>query len=463
LRRWAAPAGLVSLGVVLAILVTVPERFVPGLGSFARPVLVGLAWLAFAAALPLSRRVAPRFAVPVILVGALVLPVAATLGVPGSSDDVYRYIWDGRVQAAGIDPYAHPPAATDLVRLRDPSLWPDHSAWCVQPGDRSPQGEPLAAGCTLINRPAVHTIYPPVAQAYFLLVHALSPAGTLARPFQLAGAAFAVATALALFLSARSRGADPRSVIAWAWCPAVAIEAGNNAHVDVVSTFLTALALLCLCRPRPAGAHVAGGGLLGLAVATKLTPLLVLPALLRRRPILGTSTMVGVVFALYLPHLLRVGPDVVGYLPGYLSEEGYSSGTRFALLTLVIPASWAAVAAVAVLAAIALLVARTTDPDRPWIGAATMTGAALLVTTPAYAWYALLLVVLVSLGARTVWLFVVAAGYVAQYSHLLHLDGTLAQRLGYGLALVAVAVVWQLQRRRTVVPRSSAGWVRDGG
>ena len=448
------------LGVVLAILVTVPEQLVPELGSFARPVLVGLAWLVFAAALPLSRHVAPRFAVPVILTGAVVLPVVAALGIPGSSDDVYRYIWDGRMQAAGIDPYEHPPAATDLVGLRDPSLWPEHSAWCVAPGDRSSQGEPLAAGCTLINRPAVHTIYPPAAQAYFLLIHLFSPTGSLARPFQLAGAAFAIATTLALFFSTRSRNADPRSVVTWAWCPAVAIEAGNNAHVDAVSTFLTAMALLCLSRPRPAGLQLAGGGLLGLAAATKLTPLLVLPALMRRRPILATSIVVGVIVALYVPHLLRVGPDVLGYLPGYLAEEGYSSGSRFALLTLVIPAPWAGAVAVSVLAAIALFVGRTTDPDRPWIGAATMTGAALLVTTPAYAWYALLLVLMIGFArgeargrqglweTRTVWLTVVAAGYVAQYSRLLHIDGRVAERLGYGFALVAIAVAWQLNRRR---------------
>jgi hypothetical protein len=426
----------------------VPERLVPQLGSFARPVLVGLAWLAFAAALPLSRHVPPRFAVPVIFAGAAVFPLAATLAAPGSSDDVYRYIWDSRVQAAGIDPYAYPPAATELAHLRDPALWPDHSAWCVEPGDRSPQGELLTAGCTLINRPAVPTIYPPAAQWYFLLVHTLSPAGTLTTPFQLAGAAFAFSTTLVLFFSARSRSADPRSIVVWAWCPAIPIEAANNAHVDVVSTFLTALALLCLCRPRPAGAQVAGGALLGLAVATKLTPLLALPALARRRPLLVTSTVFGIVAVLYVPHLLRVGPDVLGYLPGYLAEEGYSSGSRFALLAPLLPGRWAPVAAVLVLAAVAMLVARTTDPDRPWIGAATMTGTALLVTTPAYAWYALLLVLLVSLGARRVWLCVVAAGYVAQYSRLLHIDGTVAQRLGYGLALITVAAAWYTDRRQ---------------
>jgi hypothetical protein len=169
--------------------------------------------------------------------------------------------------------------------------------------------------------------------------------------------------------------------------------------------------------------------------------------------------MVGVVAVLYLPHLLRVGPDVFGYLPGYLAEEGYSSGSRFALLTLIVPTPWAAAVAVAVLVVLALFVSRTTDPNRPWIAAATMTGMALLVATPAYAWYALLLVLLVSLGARTVWLGVVVAGYIAQYSRLLHVDGTLAQRLGYGLAMVALAAaLWHGHRRGSGLERGASAY-----
>ncbi|MBX6750550.1 MAG: DUF2029 domain-containing protein [Micromonosporaceae bacterium] len=208
---------------------------------------------------------------------------------------------------------------------------------------------------------------------------------------------------------------------------------------------------------QPAGAEsaskttattAAGGTLLGLAIATKVTPVLLLPALVRRRPLLVLATVIGTVAAAYAPHLLAVGPDVIGYLPGYVQEEGYASGSRFGLLTLLVPDRWAGVLAVVVLAAVAVAVARTSDPDRPWLGGATMTGAALLVATPAYAWYALLLVMLVGLGARTVWLGVVAAGYLANYAVLLHVDGQLAQRVGYGLALAALVVTFVVRRRR---------------
>jgi hypothetical protein len=451
-RRVVTPAVLTVLGVLLTVLVTVPVALVPWLGSYARPVLVGVAWLAFAAAIPIVRRVPQRLAVRLILAGAVAMPLASALVPPTDSDDVYRYIWDGRVQAAGIDPYRYPPAATPLVPLRDPLLWPGTAPWCVTPGQQSSSGAPLTPGCTLINRPAVHTIYPPAAQAYFRFMHAISPSGFLARPFQLAGAVFAIATTLVLLGAARARGADPRSVVAWAWCPAVALEAANNAHVDALAVLLTALALLCL-RHQGKNRWLAGGaGLLGLAVATKLTPLLVVPAVLRRRPAVVALTSTAVVVALYVPHVLRIGTDVVGYLPGYLTEEGYADGTRFALLTLLVPPERAAIAAAAVLVAVAVWVSRSTDADRPWLGAATMTGAALLVTTPGYQWYALLLVMLVGLGARRVWLTVVAAGYLVGFAALLHVDGTVLQRVGYGIALAVVAGTSVAIRRRRCVP-----------
>ena len=66
----------------------------------------------------------------------------------------------------------------------------------------------------------------------------------------------------------------------WAWCPTVALEAGNSAHVDVVAVALTAVAILVLAtaRTRAAGRWL-GGVLLGLAIATKMTPVLTVPAL----------------------------------------------------------------------------------------------------------------------------------------------------------------------------------------
>jgi hypothetical protein len=434
-------------GTVLWIAVAEPAWAVPWVGGPARRVwFIGAAWLAFAAGALLVRRLPMRYAIGLIVAGGAILPLAASASPPRSSDDLYRYLWDGRVQAAGIDPYWYAPAATELVGFRDDHLWPDRSNWCVTAEAAAAAAEPLTPGCTLINRPTVHTVYPPAAQAYFLAVHWLSPPGSRHRPLQLAAALLALATTGILLRGLQLAGADPRMAVWWAWCPAVAYEAGNNAHVDVLAAMLTGLGLLCLVRARATATTATGSVLIGLAIATKITPALVVPAVLRRRPVFVVTAVAATVAAVYLPHVLAVGTSVVGYLPGYLAEEGYATGTRFGLLTWLVPDAWAAPVAVAALAAAAYVAVTRTDPDRPWHSAALTTGTALLVAAPSYPWYSVLLVLLVGLGARPEWLAVAVAGYLPQHAWHLHLAGSTAQRLGYGLAFAAVVLGWLVRR-----------------
>jgi hypothetical protein len=417
------------------------------------PILLGIAWIAFGAGFWLLRKIPTRATIPLIMLGAIALQLAAGFAPPRSSDDLYRYIWDGRVQAAGIDPYRYPPAAPALVPLRDPELWPQQSRWCVESGEVAQgDGAPLAPGCTLINRPAVNTIYPPVGEAYFALVHALSPRGGGTAPIQLAASFFALATTFLLWYGLRRLDIDVRLAALWAWCPTIAVEAANNAHVDVVAAFVTAAALLVIAQAKSSRALGLGGALLGLAVATKLTPILIAPALVRRRPVLLASAAIGAIALVYLPHVVAVGAGVLGYLPGYLQEEGYTSGGRFALLTMVVPAEWASVLAVVILFIVGLLVMRHTDPQRPWRSAVVMTGAALAVTTPGYPWYAVLLVVLVAFDGRAEWLGLAAAGYLALYAQDLGWSTLTGQRIGYLSAVAAIVLTWWLRRYRRIGP-----------
>jgi hypothetical protein len=433
--RWGATASPPALGVVC----------------------IGSAFVTFAVGAWCVLGVPRRFAVPLLLGGGLAVQLAAATGPPRSSDDLYRYVWDGRVQAAGVDPYRYAPAAPELVGLRDPVLWPARSNWCVQPSTvDAATGEALTPGCTLINRPWVHTIYPPVAEAVFLGIHVLSPPGSGYVPVRALAVLAALATTVLLVWGLFRTGADPRRAVLWAWCPTVAIEAGNTAHIDVVAALITAAALLVLAQARRRPWTALGGALLGLAAACKLTPLLVVPSVLRRRPVTVLFAMVGAVTAVYLPYVVHAGRGVLGYLPGYLHEEGYSDGSRFALLTMVMQASSAAPAAAVVIAGAAAWLIRTGDPDQPWRAAATLIGITLLVISPGYPWYAVLLVLVVALGGPARWIVVAAAAYVAQYHGELGLPGLLAERLAYGLALAIVVAAW-LRRRRNAI----SNWSED--
>jgi Glycosyltransferase family 87 len=403
-------------------------------------LLVGyaVAWTLFAAAVWTVRKAPPRAATGLVLAGAAAVALAALAAPPRTSNDMYRYAWDGRVQAAGISPYAHPPAAPELAKLRDGWLFPTK---------RPCQGWGLtqtASGlCVRINRPTVPTIYPPVAEAWFFTVHVLSPTNSRHKPLQVGGAVLAFGTTLALLTVLRRRG-DPRRAPAraalWGWCPAVPFEAVNNTHIDTFGVLLVVLAL---------GTATAGarrGALLGTAVAVKLLPVLALPgALSGQRSLARVLRMVSALLAAmaiaYLPYIIASGTGVLGYLPGYLQEEGYEPGRvhRFALLRLVLPDTAAGVTAIVLLALTALYVWWRGDPARPWHGALLLTGTALLLVSPNYPWYSLLVVGLVALDGRWEWLTVTVAGTVLYLGSRL-LPSFPLQTWAYGMAAACVVL-----------------------
>ncbi|MGI5404052.1 glycosyltransferase 87 family protein [Streptomyces sp. CA-135486] len=467
-RTLAAGALVAALTAVLAL--TIRKD-----GYFTDPA--GLAWwyaacwALFAAAALAVRKAPLRHAVVLIVAGGVTVAATGLLAPPRTSTDSYRYAWDGRVQAAGISPYDHAPADPALAGLRDDWLFPTGTG-CTGP-DRAPVPGPVGeAHCTRINRPQVHTIYPPVAEGYFLLVHELSPDGARHKALQTGGALLSLATTAALLLVLRRRG-DPRRAAYWAWCPIVPIEAVNNAHADVLGALLAVVGLAGVCWIRPdqragsgdersfrarraTGEHrrltttrrgavpgpasparserhpqgvrrrMAGGALLGAAIVTKLLPAVVLPGALSgvRRVRDAAAVLLpaaAVVAVSYLPYVLASDSSVLGFLGGYMEEEGYddpSADNRFALLRLVLPDGWAPGAAVLVLLAVTVHVIWRGDPERPWSGALLVTGTAFLLLTPGYSWYALLLVALVALDGRWEWLAVAVAGaakYVGVY------------------------------------------------
>ncbi|HWW52740.1 MAG TPA: glycosyltransferase 87 family protein, partial [Acidimicrobiales bacterium] len=296
-------------------------------GLLWRLALWAIAWaVAVAAALRLPRRVA----LALIVGGAVALRLAALAGPPTTSDDLYRYAWDGRVQAAGIDPYAQAPASMQLAAVRDQWLWPTDAGCAAL--HRPP-------GCTRINRPAERTIYPPVAEAWFGAVYRFGGLADRHKLWQVAGLLTDLATIGLLVVALRRLGRDPRWVALYALSPIPVLEIVNNGHVDGL-----AIALVVGALAVAAGAasetrrDIAVGLLLGMATLVKLYPALLLPAVAGlaasrpRRSLARAATAASALVAVaYLPHVVAVGWRVVGYLPGYLKEEHYDQGGRFLL------------------------------------------------------------------------------------------------------------------------------------
>ncbi|HEX3425778.1 MAG TPA: glycosyltransferase 87 family protein [Acidimicrobiales bacterium] len=420
-------------------------------GHWSLPIVAAGWTAAFAVAAALAFRLPPRAAPALIVAAGIALRVAALAGPPTTSDDLYRYSWDGRVQAAGVDPYASPPDAPQLAALREPWLWPD-AATCHAMGKGAP--------CTRINRPSDRTIYPPAAEAWFALVYKFAGVGARYKTWQVAGLLAEVGTLGLLVVALRRWHRDPRWVALYALCPAPVIEFVNNGHVDALAVVLIVAALV-VAAPRAGAAaerwrswrFLAAAGLLSIAFLVKVYPgVLLLPlaahqAAPRLRAVVRAGTVLVVVAALaYLPHVVRVGAKVLGYLPGYLSEEHYHSGGRFLIANVLqVPDAWAgAASAVGFIAVAAWILVRR--PALPAASAALL-AALLLAASPAQSWYAVALVAVAALAARPAYLVVAAAAYAASWSVVL--DQRAAPAIGGWAFTAALAflVVASISRR----------------
>jgi hypothetical protein len=391
-------------------------------------------------------RLPPRPALMLVLLIGVAVRVAALAGPPTTSDDLYRYAWDGRVQAAGIDPYRYPPSAPQLAGLRESWLWPDPAgcAALIRP-----------PGCTRINRPDVRTIYPPVAEAWFRAVYRVTGIASRYKSWQVAGLVADLMTLGLLVAGLRRWGRDPRWVALYALSPAPVLEFVTNGHVDGLALMFTvaAIALAVPALPKAgdgkaaAGRDLAVGLLIGAAALVKLYPAILLVALLglpRIRPWLSAvrSPAAAALLTLvtYLPHVLRAGVHVLGYLPGYLREEHYDQGGRFLLAGAVGLHGVAAdgLAALAVAGAVGWVAWRRPDPT---MAASALIAVLVLTTTPVQPWYAVSLLAWAAFTGWPWWAAVVAAGY--PYFFAIILDNQHATGIGqasYGAALVLLLI-----------------------
>ena len=301
-----------------------------------------------------------------LIVGVAVILRLMMLFAPPESTDVNRYVWDGRVQAAGISPYRYVPADPALKFLRDDEIYPE-----INRADYAP------------------TIYPPLAQIVFLLVTRVSES---VGAMKVAMVLFEGLAAWALLQLLEARGKPSRNILLYAWHPLPIWEFAGSGHVDAVAVACVAIALLAAQARRPAWAGVALGG----AALVKFFPVIIGPALYRRwgwrLPLAGAATLV----LLYLPYLIGAGGRVFGFLFGYSEEEGLSDGSGLYLWLLLgrlfptSPEGFRIVLPVAalLLGALGLKILLRRAANGVDLGGALLLAESLAaVTSPHYAWY----------------------------------------------------------------------------
>ncbi len=226
------------------------------------------------------------------------------------SDDVYRYVWDGRLLQNGLNPFSNAPSdAYDdslVTPLIDEAIYPQ------------------------INHPSYPSIYPPVSQYLFYLANVISD--TTVYGFKIVALIFDLLTSMALWALLKAKNMSTWYVLIYWLAPLVILEFSLSSHQDVLLLPFLTLALLFQYRKQA----VATALFLTLATLTKFIVALVVPALflsfVGRQRLKFAATVVLSSALIYAPFwFFFTPPELFGSLFDYLGQWQYN-GSLYTVL-----------------------------------------------------------------------------------------------------------------------------------
>ena len=379
----------------------------------------------------------PR-ALTLVLLFAVLLRISVLFAPPYLSDDIYRYVWDGRVQAAGINPYRFVPHSPELASLQDDLIYPR------------------------INRSEyAHTIYPPVAQFIFLAATRVSESITWIKAVMIGFEALAVLTLIRLLVSL---GLPAERVLIYAWNPLTVWEFAGSGHIDAAAIAFLVLALWTRRRRLP----TLTGITLACATLVKFYPAVIFPALYRRWDWKMPASFAATIVLGYLPYA-KAGLGVLGFLPGYVEEEGLKSGERFYLWTLLQkarPAPWfngtwymGLLVLVLLVVAVWCMVRKQQAEGDFLIHAAILASLCAVLFSPHYAWYFAWVLPLLVLVPYVPMLYLSVASFILYETRLQEGPETLLRdnTLLYVPFVLLIAAQWLWRRSGRSPSLTAAG------
>lgn len=364
---------------------------------------------------------------PRLFVVAVLFAIAfrVVLAVPpvNRDNDMIRYLWDGRVQKLGLNPYA--------VRPADPAMAFTHT-------DET-RDMPSARA---------RTPYPPAAQIFFRFVVSVYDSS---RAMKLALILCDLLTMLVLWRWLLASGRSEWLTLAYAWNPLVVLEVAHSGHIDALGALWILAAVFWLTRGRTALATIA----YVLAVATKLLPIVLVPLLWRRITIRDAFIGAGLFVLLYLPY--ASGTDVLFGVQNVVQHIRFNGPAFRAVAGLTSP-DVAARVAVGLGFLVAAACRWKLDAAHPGAWAWPM-GIAILFAPVIYPWYLLYLTPFLFVRS-TLPLIVWGCSVLMVYAvwEMARLGGRWivpapVLAVEYGVALAsAVALLWWTRRASTVQP-----------
>jgi alpha-1,6-mannosyltransferase len=350
-----------------------------------------------------------------------------------NDDDIHRYVWDGRLQRLGYNPYIVVPSDPAFAGLHTPET-------------------------RTLNNPDLPSPYPPGAQLFFRAVTAIHES-TFAMKVAFVVCEFAIVFVLLDVLRRTGQGAH--LVLAFAWNPLLAIEVAGSGHIDIVGALLLLVSAAALMRRWRATAAVA----LGLAIAVKFLPVVLLPLYWKRVRIRDAALAAVVVGLLYVP-FLNHGRIPFGSLGTYVTGFRFN-GPVFAALHHVVPPQLLAGLAVLVGLATATWqrISRATPEEAPDEFAWPM-AASLLCAPVVFPWYLLWLLPFLTSASTLliiIWTVSIIPVYVQWHLRTIgHPWGALpgwVMLLEYGCVAVAAAIIALRRVARPAEQCSTSGVV----
>ncbi|HUI93581.1 MAG TPA: glycosyltransferase [Chitinivibrionales bacterium] len=301
---------------------------------------------------------------------------AALLPFPANSD-VNRYIWEGKVQNAGYNPYALAPDSPRLAALRD-FTWKG------------------------VNHKSVPAGYGPVAELLFRLCAARTTSPFF---FKIIFTLFDLGVMLFLALLMRTWSMEPGHLLLYALNPLVLYAIAGEGHLESVMLFWIAGSFYFFRKQN----HILTFLFFGLACATKLTPVFLFPFLLRRNNVAWSILALAPIglYGLYLaPGLSFLS------VPLQFATMFHFNGFAATILSWFMPFSLVPVFCLALLIVVMLYLFFFT-PDR-LRAAFYAAGAFFLVSTTAHPWYLLLATILLPFYQSRPWILLhLTVGFAA--------------------------------------------------
>jgi alpha-1,6-mannosyltransferase len=326
---------------------------------------------------------APRQLLFAAFLLAVAFRVALVVAPIGTDNDMMRYVWDGRVQTLGYNPYAVLPS--------DPAMASTHNA---ETGSMPSQ--------------RARTPYPPGAQLFFRLVVSVHDS---AHAMKIALVLCDLLTMIVLWRWLVTTRRNEWLTLAYAWNPLVILEIAHSGHIDALGALWITACAYWLGRRRTALAAIA----FVLAVTSKLLPIVLLPLFWRRVRLRDALLGAAFLALLYVP--FTVGSTLaVGAVPNVVAHIRFN-GPVFRMMAAVVTPQGAALVAVLVGLAVAAWARFRLDESNPAAWAWPM-AAALICAPVIYPWYLLYLTPFLFTTATLpliAWTFTALLAYVVWY------------------------------------------------